>query len=97
MVTQHNKVCGACMTSFIKLTPGYVSAPLWCDSQGEREKREKDREKKGETGKHRGREERWHVRRNRITSAEEWKTRRGVCGGKGGKGGGAEMTRRKVE
>lgn len=48
MVTQHNKVCGACMTSFIKLTPGYVSAPLWCDSQGEHEKREKDRGKKRE-------------------------------------------------
>lgn len=68
MVTQHNKVCRACMTSFIKLTPGSVSAPLWCDSQGEREKERKRR----------GGQRRRHVRRNRTTSAQVGETRRDV-------------------
>lgn len=44
MVTQHNKVCGACMTLFIMLTLGYVSAPLWCDSEREHEKEKKTEE-----------------------------------------------------
>lgn len=48
MVTQHNRVCGACMTSFIKLTSGSVSAPLWCDSQGEKDQEHrKRRERRG--------------------------------------------------
>lgn len=73
MVTQHNKVCWACMTSFIKLTPGSVSAPLWCDSQGESAKEEKIERRGGKEEE--GREKQWRVRRNRTVVAEVGKTR----------------------
>lgn len=46
MVTQHSKVYWACVTAFIKLTPSSVFAPLWCDSQQEREKEVKARKKR---------------------------------------------------
>lgn len=36
-VTQHNGVCGACMTLLVRMTVGWVSARLWRDSR-EREK-----------------------------------------------------------
>lgn len=46
MVTQHSEVYWACVTAFIKLTPGSVFAPLWCDSQEGCEKKVKGRKGK---------------------------------------------------
>lgn len=37
-MTQHNGVCGACATLLVPMTAGWVSARLWRDSGGEREK-----------------------------------------------------------
>lgn len=58
LVTQHKRVCWACRTSFIKLSPGSVFAPLLYDSQGEHEKEKKIERKRrdvrdGEEGRER--------------------------------------------